>query len=65
MASDLTPEYIAALRRMTGAQKVKAAFQLYWSARKIKAARLRQVHPDWTEEEIRKEVTRIFLHART
>ncbi len=50
---------------MTGAQKVKAAFQLYWSARKIKAARLRQVHPDWTEEEIRKEVTRIFLHART
>lgn len=50
MASNLTPEYIATLRRMTGAQKLRTAFQLYWGARRLKAARLRQQHPDWTEE---------------
>jgi hypothetical protein len=49
MASDLTPEYIAALRRMTGEQKLLAAGQLYWTARKIKAAGLRAQHPEWTE----------------
>ena len=65
MASDLTPEYIAALRRMTGAEKLRAAFDLYWTARKIKAARLRQLHPDWTEEQIELRVKEIFLHAVT
>lgn len=50
MASNLPPEYIATLRRMTGAQKLLTAFQLYWGARRLKAARLRQQHPDWTEE---------------
>jgi hypothetical protein len=38
MASNLTPEYIATLRRMTGAQKLLTAFQLYWGARRLKAA---------------------------
>ena len=65
MESELTPEYVAALRRMSGARKVKAAFELYWSARKIKAARLRQMHPDWTAQQVEREVTAIFRHART
>jgi hypothetical protein len=65
MASELTPEYIATLRRMTGAQKVRAAFGLYWTARKIKAAGLRAQHPDWTEEQIQQRVKEIFMHAVT
>lgn len=65
MASDLSPEYIAALRRMTGAQKLRTAFGLYWSARKVKAARLRQQHPDWTEGQVQQQVREIFLHAVT
>lgn len=65
MAEDLTPEYVATLRRMTGAQKLRTAFGLYWSARKVKAARLRQMHPDWTEEQVQEEVKRIFMHAVT
>jgi hypothetical protein len=44
------PEYLAMLRRMTGAQKLRTAFQLYWGARKIKAARLCQQHPEWSEK---------------
>ncbi len=65
MAADLSPEYIAVLRRMTGEQKLRAAFRLYWGARKIKAARLRQQHPDWTEEQIQQRVKEIFMHAVT
>ncbi|MEI6714791.1 MAG: hypothetical protein WCO60_13625 [Verrucomicrobiota bacterium] len=41
MASTLTPEYLAALRQTTGPQRLRIAFGLYWSARKLKAARLR------------------------
>ena len=65
MASDLSPEYIAALRRMTGAEKLRAASGLYWTARKVKAARLRQQHPGWTEEQVQRRVKEIFLHAVT
>ncbi len=65
MGSEMSPEYAEALRRMTGAQKVRAAFGLYWTARKIKAARLRQQHPDWTEEQVQQRVKEIFMHAVT
>jgi hypothetical protein len=63
MAANLTPEYIATLRRMTGAQKLRTAFQLYWGARKIKAARMRQQHPDWSEEQVQQRVKEIFMHG--
>ncbi len=65
MASNLTPEYIATLQRMTGAQKLRTAFQLYWGARKIKAARLRQQHPEWSEEQVQQRVKEIFMYAVT
>ena len=65
MASSLTPEYIDALRRMTGQQKLRTAFALYWGARKLKAAALRQQHPAWNEEQVQQAVKEIFLHAST
>ncbi len=63
MASKLTPEYVATLRRMTGQEKLRAAFALYWSARKLKAAGLRAQHPEWSEEQVAQKVKEIFLHA--
>ena len=65
MASTLTPEYIATLRRMTGAQKLRTAFQMYWGARRLKAARLRQQHPEWTEEQVQQKGKEIFMYAVT
>ena len=65
MASDVSAEYLATLRRMTGEQKLKAAAALYWSARKIKAAGLRRQHPDWHEEQIQQKVKEIFMYAVT
>jgi hypothetical protein len=65
MDSELTPEYVAALRRMTGQEKLKAASALYWSARRLKTAALKERHPDLTEEQILAKVNEIFLHGVT
>ena len=65
MSEALTPEYLRILRTLSGEDKLRSAFQLYWSARKLKASFLRSEHPDWTEEVIQAEVKRIFSHATT
>jgi Rv0078B-related antitoxin len=59
------PDQLAVLRAMSGARRLRLAEQLYWSARKMKAAGLRSQHPDWSEAEVNDEVRRIFSHART
>ncbi len=60
-----SPEQITVLRAMTGARRLRLAEQLYWSARKMKAAGLRSQHPDWPEQRLSDEVRQIFSHART
>ena len=59
------PDQIAALRAMSGEQRLRMAEQLYWTARKMKTAGVRAQHADWTEEQVKEEVRRIFLNART
>ena len=59
------PDQIAALKAMTGEQRLRVAESLYWTARKLKAAGVRAQHPEWPEERVQEEVRRIFLHAGT
>jgi hypothetical protein len=61
----MTQEELRILRAMTPEQKLDAAEDMYRAARDIKTAALRQQHPDWSEEEIRRKVREIFLHGRT
>lgn len=65
MESELTLEYVATLRRLSGQQKLRTAFAMYWSARKLKAAGFRNQFPEWTEEQVQQKVKEIFLHATT
>ena len=60
-----SPDQITALRAISGEKKLRLAEQLYWAARKMKAAGLRAQHPEWTEVRVNEEVRQIFLHART
>jgi hypothetical protein len=60
-----SPEQVAALRALTGAQRLRLAERLYWMARKMKAAGLRSQHPDWPEERVNDAVREIFTRART
>ena len=59
-----SPEEIAILQATTGQQRLKVAEQMFWMARKLKAAGVRSLHPDWSEAEVVAEVNRIFLHGR-
>jgi hypothetical protein len=58
-------EQIEAFRRMPPERRLALAEQLYWSAREWKAAWLRTRHPEWSEEQVQREIIRIFRHART
>jgi hypothetical protein len=53
------------LRRMTPAQKYAQLLTLRKTAWRLKAANLRQRHPDWSDAEVQARVARIFLHANT
>jgi hypothetical protein len=53
------------ISKMTPQAKLKAAMNLYWSARQLKTAWLTQLHPDWSQQRIDKTVKEIFLHARS
>ncbi len=52
------------LRQMSYAERWRAAKALDASARRLKAAYLRQLHPDWTEAELQREVRRAFMYVR-
>ena len=65
MADQVSPEYRKTLRELSGEQKLQTSFALYWEARRVKAARLREQHPDWSEGQIEQRVKEIFMHAVT
>lgn len=52
-------------KKMSPQKKLEIAFGLYNVAKELKTAGLRMIHKDWTEMQIKKEVTRIFINART
>jgi hypothetical protein len=62
---DSDAEYLRTLRAMTPAQKLRSAEGLYDSARELKAAVLRQDHPNWTEEQVQRAVRDWLLYARS
>ena len=59
----LTPEYVAVLKKMSGIERVRQGMRLYLAAKELKKVRIRQVHPDWSEEQVKVEVDQIFLRA--
>lgn len=54
---------IECIRKMSPADRLRAAARLYWSARNLKRAGVRMVHPDWSEAEVEREVKRLFLYG--
>jgi len=52
-------------RKMTPEQKLDIALGLHRMARGLKAAGLRHIHPDGTEDQIAAKVKEIFFYARS
>jgi len=53
----------AVLRAKTGAQRLRIADGLFTFARDHIAARLRREYPDWSEQQVRREVARRLSHG--
>ena len=51
-------------RPLTPSQKLATADALWHAARGLKLAVLKAAHPEWSEQQLRAEVRRIFLLAR-
>jgi hypothetical protein len=63
--ADTTPEAAAvqleAYRRMTPVQRLRIAFEMADSLRRLSAAGVRSRHPEYTEEQVRLAVIRLSL----
>jgi hypothetical protein len=59
------PEQKRVYQSMTPEQKLMIAANLYQHARALKAAGLREQHPDWSEKQVQEKVKEIFLYATT
>jgi len=57
------PEQKKTYQAMTPEQKLRVALDLYYSARELKTAGLKNQHPEWTEDAIRQKVREIFFYA--
>ncbi|TMQ23289.1 MAG: hypothetical protein E6J91_00215 [Deltaproteobacteria bacterium] len=60
-----SPEQLARYREMTPMERLRQSTRLYWSARRLREAYERSLHPDWTDREIGDHVRGIFLRAGT
>ena len=52
MKEEFHPQQIAALKKMTPAQRLKNGLEFMEQMRQLKAAALRARHPTWTREQI-------------
>ena len=59
-----SPEQFAIYRAMPGTRRLQLAEQMFWTARRLKAAGVRHQHPDWSDGQVLAEVNRIFLNVR-
>jgi hypothetical protein len=65
MNEQLHPVQVEGFRQMTPAQKLQMVADLYHAGVRLKAAGLRMVHPDWSEERLDWEARRSLLYAGT
>ena len=61
---DANAVQVEILRRMTPIERLRIAERLYWSARRLKAAHLRALHPDWPAERVDNAVKEAFMYVR-
>lgn len=50
---------------MTPVERWRQAQALYWTARQLREAHERMLHPEWSDAQVREHVRRVFLRAAT
>jgi hypothetical protein len=56
---------VSILQAMSPEKKLNVAMRLYYSARGLKAAWIRQQHKQWSEHEVQLAVREAFINARS
>lgn len=51
------------LRKKTPGERLRIGFEMWMSARRMLLAHIRHIHPEWSQQETEKEVSRRFLHG--
>lgn len=51
------------LRRKTPAERLEMTFAMWWFARDLVRASIREEHPDWSEDEVGRETARRMSHG--
>lgn len=59
----LEDEYAEVLRRIPGSERLRQLDDMYVFARQMTFARIRSAHPDWTVEEVEREISRSIADA--
>ncbi len=57
-ASEAMAHQTKVYRRLAGVQRLSLAFDMSLLARDLSRTRLRLQHPDWTDDEVKREVLR-------
>ena len=52
-------------KNITPENKLKLSLKLYFTARELKRAGLKMLHPEWSNDKTEMKVKEIFLYART
>lgn len=52
------PEMVQVLKEKTGAERLKIASDMFAAARRMLTASLAARHPEWSDEEVHREVVR-------
>jgi hypothetical protein len=60
-----TEQQFEIFRKMTPERRLEVAYHLWRTARELKRAGLRMLHPDWSAEQVERETNHAFLHTRT
>ena len=61
----LHPEQKRALQSMAPEEKLGVSMNLYYGARELKRAWLREMNPAWSEKQVEEKVRELFRHAGT
>ena len=56
---------IEIFKKMSPSKKIEVAMRLYASAKELKRAGIKMLHPNWSEKEVEQELYKVFLYARS
>jgi hypothetical protein len=61
----MDPVMVPVLRRLSSAEKLQTVHNMFFAAKEMAVASVREQHPDWPESRVAEEVQRRLSGART